>query len=74
MGFSQQVLDYNLLEDPIQNIICHFEHQPRIIAINDKVFKNLFKFKCFETDGVTSELKKLDLKKTTTEKSIVMLK
>ena len=35
-GCSEQVLDYKLLEDPIENVVHHFKHHPSIIAINEK--------------------------------------
>ena len=56
-GCSQLVLDYNSLEDPLQNIIHRFKHHPNIIAINEKNFDNSFKFHFVDLDEVTSEIK-----------------
>ena len=58
----------------VENVIHHFKHHPRIIAINDKRFETLFEFKFVKTEEATSEIKKVDLKKTTTGISIAMLK
>ena len=72
-GCSQLVLDYNSLEDPLENIIHRFKHHPSIIAINEKNFDNDFEFHFVDIDEVTSEIKNLDPKKTTTGISTAML-
>ena len=73
-GCSQQVLDYNLLDDPIENIICRFKNHPSIIAINSKKFERAFEFQPIDTEKITEEIKKLDANKTATGISIAMLK
>ena len=72
-GCSQQVLNYNSLEDPTQNIFHHFRHHPSIIAMNDTSFERLFEFKFVEIEEVTSEIKKLDPNKTTARICIAVL-
>ena len=73
-GCSQHVLDYNSLEDPVENVVQRFKHHPSIIAIENKKFENIFEFRFVDLEEVTSEIKKLDPKKTTTGVSIKMLK
>ena len=64
-GCSQHVLDYNSLEDPIENVVQRFKHHPSIIAIDNKKFENIFEFQFVDLEEVTSEINKLDKIKTT---------
>ena len=72
-GCSELVLDHNSLEDPLENIIHRFKDHPSILAINKKKFENIFEFHYVDQEEVTTEIKKLDPKKTTTGISIAML-
>ena len=67
------MFDHNSLEDPPENIIHRFKHHPSILAINKKKFENIFEFHYVDQEEVTTEIKKLDPKKTTTGISIAML-
>ena len=62
-GCSEHVLDYNLLEDPVENVVHRFKHHPSIIAINERKFEDIFEFNCVDLEEVTLEINKLDLKK-----------
>ena len=73
-GCSENVLDYNILEDPIENVIHRFRHHQSITAINCRNFEQLFEFQFINTEDMTKEISKLDPTKTTTGPSIAMLK
>ena len=59
----EKVLDYNLLEDPLENVVHRFKHHPSIIAINKRKPDNIFEFNCVDLEEVTLEINKLGQKK-----------
>ena len=50
---SEQVLDYNLLEDHLENVVHRFKHHSSIIAINERKFENIFEFNYVDLEEVT---------------------
>ena len=43
-GCSAHVLDYNSLDDPLENIIQRFQYHPSISAIKEKISGSIFNF------------------------------
>ena len=73
-GCSNNVLDFNTIDDPLENIIHRFKNHPSIIAIKEKVVSGSFDFKPLTVEEVSTEIFKMNQKKSTTGVSIGFLK
>ena len=73
-GCSENVLNKNSIDDPLQNIAHRFENHPSIISINDNVASSPFDFRLLTEEEVSAEISKMNQKKSTTGVSIGLLK
>ena len=73
-GCSNNVLNFNTIDDPLENIIHRFKNHPSIIAIKEKVVSGSFDFKPLTVEEVSTEIFKMNQKKSTTGVSIGFLK
>ena len=67
-------LNFNTIDDPLQNIIQRFKNHPSIISIKEKVVSGSFDFKPLTVEEVSTEIFKMNQKKSTTGVSIGFLK
>ena len=73
-GCSENVLDKNSIDDPLQNITHRFKNHPSIISINDNVTSSPFDLMLLTEEEVSAEISKINRKKSTTRVSIGLLK
>ena len=73
-GCSAHVLDYNSLDDPLENIIQQFQYHSSISAIKEQTSGSMFNFNTVTTEDFVSDINKLDSKKSSTGVSISLFK
>ena len=61
-GCSNNVLNFNTIDDPLENIIQRFKNHPSIIAIKEKVVSGSFDFKPLTVEEVSTEIFKMNKK------------
>ena len=56
---SAYVLDFNSLEEPLENIVLRFQYHPSISAIKERISGSLFNFNTVTTKDSGKEIDKL---------------
>jgi hypothetical protein len=72
-GCSNNVLDFNTIDYPLENKIHRLKNHPSIIAIKEKIISGSFDFKPLTVEEVSTEIFKMNKKRQILELYLLVL-